>query len=175
MANQRLSNAGLYLPTNFIWDINLLQDTKLDSPQFKELLVRLYQNINSMCLAINLKDSAYYTQEEFLNGQVFFPNPSANRGQRQAFRTTINFGQLPNNGVISIAHNINIGAPFSFTRIYGAASNQTGNSYIPLPYASSNGTDNIQLDVDATNVSITTTADYSAYTITYVVLEYLKN
>lgn len=175
MANE-LNNTGLFVPNNFIWDINLLHDIPLDSPQFKELLIRLYQNINSMCLALNLKDSAYYVEQEFLNGQVFFANPSdTNMQQRQAFRMTIDFGALPNTTTKSVAHGIDITDTYSFTRIYGAASDQVNLTYIPLPYASATGTDNIQVDVDATNVTITTAADYSLYTTTYVILEYLKN
>jgi hypothetical protein len=47
--------------------------------------------------------------------------------------------------------------------------------YIPLPYASPTLVNNIQLSVDATNVTITTGIDYSAYTVTYVILEYIKS
>lgn len=176
MANTQLSNVGLYVPNNFIYDVGKLQTINVTDPEFKELLVRLYENINSLCIATNLKDSAYYPQTEFLNSQQFFPNPSdTNYQYRGVFRTTINFGTLPNNTSISVAHNIDITNAFSFTRIYGAASDQVDLLYIPLPYAAANGTDNIQVGVDATNVTITTTANYSAYTVTYVVLEYLKN
>lgn len=176
MPIDEINNTGLFVPTNFLWDINLLQDTKLDSPEFKELLIRLYQNINSMCIALNLKDSGYYVQQEFLNGQLLFPNPTDPLLQdRQIFRMVVNFGTLPNNTSISVPHNIEVDGSYSFTRIYGSSSDPINLNFIPLPYASSNGTDNIQLDVDATNVTLTTTIDYSAYTITYIVLEYVKS
>lgn len=175
MANE-LSNVGLFVPASFTWDINILPEMNVNNPEFKELLIRLYQNINSMCLALNLKDSAYYIEQEFLNGQVFFPNPTdTNQQERQAFRMVVNFGALPNNSTISIPHNIPFTSTYSCTRIYGASSNQIGFNYLPLPYVSTNSANNIQLDVNGTNITITTTADYSAYTTTYVVLEYLKN
>lgn len=176
MASDQVNNTGLFVPTNFVWDINLLPDTTLDSPEFRELLVRLYQNINSMCLALNLKDSAYYINSEFLNSQSFFPNPTdTNQQYRQAYRMVVNFGVLPNNTSISVAHNIDFTDTYSCTRIYGAASDQADLLYIPLPYASSSGTSNIELDITATDVVITTTGNYSAYTVTYVIIEYIKN
>lgn len=176
MANSQLSSVGLFVPNNFIWDVQRLNDMNVNSQDFKELLVRLYQNINSMCLALNLKDSAYYVTQEFLNSQSFFPNPSDVTNQfRQAFRTVVNFGTLPNNGTISVAHNIDFTTSFSATRIYGAATNPIGLVYIPLPYVTSTGTGGIQLEITATDVVITTTGNYSAYTISYIVIEYLKN
>lgn len=176
MANDQLSNVGLYVPNNFTFDVERLHEIDVKSDEFKELLIRLYQNINTMCLALNLKDSAYYVETEFLNGQSFFPNPSdPNFQPRQAFRTVVNFGTLPNNSTISVAHNIDFTNTYSFTRIYGAATNQTGLNAIPLPYVTSSGTAGIQLQVTATNIVITTTGNYSAYTVSYVILEYLKS
>lgn len=176
MAYDPRTNTGDFVPTNFIWDINLLADTKVDSPEFIELLIRLYQNINNICLTLNIKDSARYIPQEYVNGQLFFANPSDDsRNQRQAFRKLINFGSLPNAGAKSVTHDINITERFSFTRIYAAASDQVGLTYIPIPYSSPTLNKNIQIDVDATNVTITTGIDYTAYTTTYVILEYLKN
>jgi hypothetical protein len=46
---------------------------------------------------------------------------------------------------------------------------------IPIPYSSTTNIDNnISIQVDDTDVNITTAADYSVYTICYVVLEYIK-
>lgn len=177
MANDLLSNIGLYVPNNFIFDVSSLSNIdNLNSPEFRELLIRLYQDLNLVCIALNLKDSAYYVETEFLNGQTFFPNPSDSNFQpRQAFRTVVNFGTLPNNSSISVAHNINFTDTYSFTRIYGAATNPVGLTAIPLPYVTSTATNQIQLEVTSTDVVITTTGNYSAYTVTYVILEYLKN
>lgn len=67
------NNIGLFVPTTNVWDIQNLEEGKDITPALKELLVRLYQNINAISLALNLKDSGYYVQQEFLTGQVFFP------------------------------------------------------------------------------------------------------
>lgn len=172
-------NTGLFVPNTFIWDVQNIHDIDVNSDQFKELLVRLYQNLGRIATAINKKDSAVYPLTEFVTGQQFFPNPALSSTTtqtptlRQAFRKVINFGALPNTGTTSVAHGITITSGFSFTRIYGVATDPS-TSFIPLPYASPTDANNIELSVDATNVTITTGSDRSAYTTTYVILEFLK-
>lgn len=179
MANNFQNNVGLFVPTTNIWDVDELRNLDVTKPEFKELIVRLYQNINNITLALNLKDSAYYFQQEFLNGQAFFLNPnvinSNNALYRQAFRMVVDCGALADTGTISIPHNINPLQSYSFTRIYGATSDQTSQSYLPLPYSSATSiADNIELSVDSTYVNITTGSDRSSYVTTYVIVEYLK-
>jgi hypothetical protein len=171
---------GAFIPTTNIWDVGQLYQTDVTSPEFKELLVRLYQNVNNIAIILNLKDTGYYTTQEFVNGQSYFPNPALNSSTntvatyRQVFRTTVNFGALPNAGTKSVAHNIPITDAFTFTRIYGTSSDVSGNTYIPLPYVDSAG-NNIELYVTSTDVTIITTSNRSNYTVTYIVIEYLKN
>jgi hypothetical protein len=175
------ANFGAYIPTTYNFDVQQLYSVDINSQEFKELLVRLAQNVNTMLLGINLRDAGYYSQEEFINGQTFFPNPNLNSTtsqqpiDRQVFRKVINFGALPNAAIKSVAHGITITSAFSFTRIYACASDQSGSSYIPIPYVSTVAVNqNIELYVDATNVNIATAIDYTAYTICYVILEYIK-
>jgi len=91
---------GLFVPTTNVWDVSEIYSLEGIKPEFKELLVRLYQNINNLSLALNLKDTGYYTEEEFVTGQVFFPNPSLSSTTqqtptfRQTFRKVINFVSL---------------------------------------------------------------------------------
>lgn len=157
-------NLGLFIPTTNIWD----------TEDLKELQIRLYQNLNLMATAVNLKDSGYYSLQEFVNGQSYFPNPALSSATpttpvyRQVFRKVINFGTLPNTATKSVAHGLTINNTFSFTRIYATASDPVGLTYFPIP---GNGTN---ITADATNVNITTTANMTAYTICYVVLENIK-
>lgn len=179
MANS--NQYGAYVNTTNIWDVQQIQQVDVTSPEFKELLVRLYQNINNIALVLNVKDTGMYQLSEFVSGQLYFSNPATNSStaqsptQRQVRRKVINFGSLPNAGVKSVAHNITMTSATSFTRIYGAASDTTGNIYIPLPYASPTDADNIELYVDATNVVVTTGSNRSNFNIAYVILEYLQN
>lgn len=173
-------NPGMFVPTTNVWDVSQIYQIEDLSPELQELLVRLYQNLNNMALALNLKDTGYYTQQEFLNSQVYFPDPAltsttpATPVFRQVFRTVVNFGALPNTATKSVAHGIAITTGYIFTRIYATASDQVALTYIPIPYASPVLANNIELNVDAVNVNITTGSNRSAYLTTYVVLEYIK-
>src|SRR5690242_3898762 len=106
MAAQPYNN-GLFVPTSFVWDIGRLQEVDVNSPEFKDLLVRLYQNIARIATTLNLKDSAYYYTGEFVNGQLYFPNPALSSlttetaRYRQVTRFVMDFGALPNTGVKS--------------------------------------------------------------------------
>ena len=71
-------DGGSFIPTNYVWDVAQVYSTDVTSPEFKELLVRMYQNINNMILALNLKDTGIYNTSPFINSQVYFPNPSLN-------------------------------------------------------------------------------------------------
>ena len=192
-------DAGAFLPTTNIWDVTEIYSTEVTSPEFKELLVRLYQNLNNMSMMINVKDSAIYTTDEFVCGQTYFSNPNLNSTtttaptQRQVYRKIINsfdatatpkaYTPLPNAaGLITFPHGLTITTGYSFTRIYGVTSDPVNKIYLPLPYASgvlvegtpNVATDVIELSVDDTNVNITVGKDRSAFTMTYIVLEYIK-
>ncbi len=173
-------NPGSFVPTTNIWDVQQLYQVDVTSPEFKELLVRLYQNVNNIALVLNTKTSGYYVQQEFVTGNIYFqPTASitnnANPQLRQTYRMVVDFGALPNATTKSVAHNIpDVDSNFTFVAIYGAATDPVALSYLPIPYASATN-DNIELEVDATSVSITTTSNRSSYTRCYVVLEYLKN
>lgn len=167
------------VPTTDVWDVTPIYELELDD-KFEDLLVRLYQNLNNISLSINARDAGYYDTREFLNSQVFFPNPTLNSATltsptyRSVFRKVINFGALPNAGAKSVAHGITCTAATSFTRIYGCATDPVALAYIPLPYASPVLANNISIDVNATNVTITTGSNRTAFTICYVILEYLQ-
>ncbi len=186
MPEDQQVNTGSFVATTNIWDVQRIQEVDVKSEEFKELLVRLYQNINNICLALNIKDVGYYSTTEFLNGQLFFPVQTVtdltekSQTYRQVFRTVVDFGALPNAGSKSVAHNIAINpaepTTYSFTRIYAAASNGIAqNSFIPIPFASPVLNENIKLEVTDTVVTITTGIDRTSYTTCYVILEYIKS
>lgn len=167
-------DAGAFVTTTEMWDLGAIFEFSPDSDEFKNLIVELAQNINEIALVLNIKVSGYYPLLEFVNGKLFFPNPTAaNPVYRQAFHKLINFGALPNAGTKSVAHGLTVDANFTFTRIYGTATDPS-TAGIPLPYSSTTLINNIELSVDATNVNITTGIDRTGFTTTYVILEYLK-
>lgn len=172
---------GLFLPTTSVWDTSTINNVQGMSDDLKQLFIRLYRNINDIAIKVNKKDSAIYGRQEFVCGQTFFSNPDLSSSSsttptpRQVYRKVINFGALPNTGTKNVAHGLDINNTYSFTRIYGAASNQAGSAYLPLPFASPTLANNISLSVDGTNVIIVTGSNRAAYTKTYIVVEYIKS
>ncbi|MGH3054170.1 MAG: hypothetical protein ACRDL7_04235 [Gaiellaceae bacterium] len=168
---------GSFVPTTFIMDVASLQEVDVNSEEFKELLVRLYQNLNRIVLSLNIKTSGYYDTNQFVDGSLWFPSAASsslvNTPYRPETRLVVNFGALPNTGSKSVAHGITCNGAVSFTRIYGAATDPINFKYIPLDYASPTAANNIELKVDATNVTVITGSDRTAFTTTYIVLEFL--
>ncbi len=172
-------NTGSYVPTTLIWDVQQMMEVDVKTPEFKELLVRLYQNVNLIAVALNTKDSAFYQREEFLTGAQWYNPSNADPNQyRVPFRKVVNFGALPAAGSKSVAHNSSFGVPTTFTTVRFAAEaiNQTTGAFLHIPYVhATDPTKNIQLDGSATQVTITTGGfDYSSFSICNVIIEYLK-
>ena len=170
---------GVFLPTTQVWDSANIQETNVQSSEFKELVIKLYENNNEMAQIINLKDTGIYDINEFVCGQTFFPTVDSSTSKRTAFRQVyrkvINVGALLDTEAKSVAHSLVITDNVIVTRVYGASTDTTGHTYIPLPYSSPTLVDNIELSLDATNVIVTTGKDRKAYDTTYVVVEYLRN
>jgi len=173
---------GLLTPTTYTWAIEQIESSDVNESTkelLKQLLIRLYQDVNIIQINLNAKDTGQYLLTPFLCGQQFFPNPLLNSSTstqpdaRTVFREVVNFGALPNTATKSVPHNIYLNKGFTFTRIYGTASDTTGLNYIPLPYASPTAANNIELNVDGTNVNITTGSNRTNFGTCYVVLEYI--
>lgn len=169
---------GVYLNTTDVFD-SIDTSKIINSPdEFRNFLTRLRQSVNNINNAVNLKDTGFYILDEIANGQLFFPDPALTSKTarlptfRNVFRKVINFGALPNTAAKTVAHGITIDASFTFTRIYGTATNPN-TSFIPIPYASPTAANNIEISVDTTNVTITTGSNRTAYTVTYVILEWM--
>lgn len=150
--------------------------------EFREISSLLFKRIAD---AVNRKEGSLYYLQELGNFQLYF-TPAKPYVFRNVYRMTVNFGALPNAMTKSVAHGI-VGidpgggnpSTFSFTHIFATASKQAAGAeeFVPIPWAdvTGGGANNIQITVDSTNVNITTSTDWSAFAICYVVLEYLKN
>jgi len=143
-----------------------------DFDQFRE---RMKETVELHARLINRKDTGQYEEYEVPINQSF---PGATGQQKRSiFRKIVNTGALPNAATKSVAHGIsNIGNNWFFTRIYGTAMEPAGAAprpfFIPLPNAGPNY--QVQLRVDTTNINITTAVNLSAFTQSYVILEFWK-
>lgn len=156
---------------------NLLPQNYIIPEEVSEKDLKLRQYLNDIATATNTKDSGIYDAVETITGQSFLPTFStqtaANVTYRTVFRKVIDFGGLPNTATKSVAHGITFGNTLSATKVYGA-STAPGTSWIPLPYASPVLANNIELNLDATNVNVTTGSNRTAYTRTFIIVEYIK-
>lgn len=169
-------NPGWFLPTTEIIGTNLIIEAAKDNVLLQQILIQVIKSIGNLNKTVNGKDTGIYALTEFVNSQAYYIG--ANSSQPiSVFRKVINFGTLPNTGNKTVAHNITINANqnFTFTRIYGVATDPVNFVYLPLPYSSPVLANNIELQVTQTNISITTGSNRTAFTRCYVVVEYLKN
>lgn len=167
-------------PNNFLPETFILPD---DPEEFR---IKLYQYLNEIALAVNSKASGLFVSEETVTGKQFIPvfpsgvnRRSTNAVFRDVFRVVIDTGALPNATTNSIAHGITTTENFSIVALYGGATDpgaSTLSSGIPLPHINTTTPgDSVELTVDATNINLTTTtANYTGFTRSFVVIEYIK-
>lgn len=132
----------------------------------------LIDNLKKIIDALNQKDVAIYFPVESFNGQSWF-QPGSTSKQRNGFRKVVDFGSLPLSGPKSVKHGIDVDKDFTITHLWGAANDHQNFSYLPIPYAETGN--NVSLIMDDTEVTITTETNMTAYTETYVVIEYVKS
>ena len=170
---QQQQNTGSYVPTTNVWDVARLNEVDVNSPEFKELLVRLYQNVNNIAIVLNTKATGYYINEEFVSGKLFYNPANFNDPLqlRPGFLKSINTGAL-GAGVTAINHGIAVTATFQWMFIYGAATNTGTLVGYPLPFAGATG-NNIEVSVTATQVLINNDSGV-VFTDSQVTLEYCK-
>lgn len=148
-------------------------DFPKDESLFREILTQRERLTASI---LNVKENAQYEQVELLSGQQYFGGPTASifSKKRYVYRKVINFGALPNAGTKSIPHGIVFDQNSILTNLYGAASNPTGLTYISLGHASTTLINSVELNLDSTNINIITGIDRTAFTVCYIVIEWLK-
>ena len=135
----------------------------------------LVEEFTSHADAINAREIGWYLDIETDTGKKFIPvtNAASSEVYRTVFRKVIDVGTLPNAGTTTTAHGISFGTNFCLLNLYGGATDPSTNA-VPLPYASTTAANSIQVSMDTTNINITTSIDYSGYTCSYIVIEYLQ-
>ncbi len=170
---------GAYVPETLNMDVTAIFTTDVNSPEFKELIVKLYMGVTLMAQVVNTKITGIYEPNEFLTSSQYPARTTLPAGSapRQSYWVWVDFGALPNAGAKSVNHNIPwLNGQTTVLHIYGAATNTTADTAIPLPYSSPAALNaQIQVDVSSTQVTVTTAINYSAYNQAYFVIEYLKN
>lgn len=168
-----VANQGAFVPTTNEWDVGRLYEVNVNSDEFKELLVRLYQNVNIISLVLNLKSTGYYLNVEFGNSNQYY-NLTIPAQFRPGFQISVDTGAL-NAGVKSVPHGLSPQTPtlWKAMKIYGGATIAATPAFYPLPFASATG-NNIEVTITATNVVINNQSGQT-FTDSTVTFEYVKN
>lgn len=175
MATSPSTKFGAFVPTTNVWDPQIIYNSNLQ-PELKEILVRMYQNLNLMSNVLNVKSTGQFPNDfATVTGKQWFPNPTLNSNsgttptQRPVFRSVYNFA-LPT-GTTAVAHGLPITAAWTFTAIYGVASDTSGFNYYPISAGSSA---TIEIYLDGTNINIDNGTSVN-FAVCYVVVEYIKS
>lgn len=180
---------GLFLPTTSSFDRAVLDSLKPGSPEFKEAFIDLSQAVNDIQKVVNVKESGYYVETEFVNGSLWFKSksvaaleaqPTQTPQYRQEYTKVVDFGPLPNTGIASQPHGITVTSDVTFTRRTGEATDTAAGAHpavvsIPIPYASNTANNSIETWITATHVFVDVgTVNRSNFDTTYIVLKYIK-
>lgn len=145
-----------------------------DSPEnyedFTEIFEREYKKAID---AINSKEGGLYLPQELSTFQKYY-DPENPLETRNVYRKLIIFGELPNNSSKRVQHNITFTNVTRVTRVYGAANDPSGLNFIPLPFSSTTLADNVMVELDETDVIVTTGSDRSNFEFSTIVIEYIK-
>ncbi len=166
---------GLFIQTTQIWDMGYLDSIDPASPDFKDLLVRLYQQINNIALSLNDKETGYYLKNVFNNGSQWFnPDDNSPLKRRPGYQVVVDMGPILAGATSTKPHGLSIpaGDPVKFTSIYGAATNSAGVDAYPIPYVDAGG-NTISVQVNSTNVIVVNNTAIN-FTTVYIVLEFLE-
>ena len=158
------STKSPFLPTSQVFP----EDTS-------QRLIVLTENFIDISQAVNIREIGIFETNEELNGQQFF-NTTTPSQKRYAFRKVFVLGALATGASTTIAHSITgVNSTTNFTHIYGTCVTDNIDNR-PIPYASvTNVNEQIEVNVDATNINISNGAAAPNITSGLIVLEYLKN
>jgi hypothetical protein len=154
------NSLGAFVPIN--------QTFSEDQSQF---LIQITNRDRDIARYINAREIAIYDLIEILTGEQWFG--ATPQVKRDVFRRVYQLGATAAGATTTIAHGIT--GLTAFTHIYGTAVTAVVD-YRPIPYSSVTAvTDQIEINVDATNINVSNGATAPNITSGIIVLEYLKN
>lgn len=163
-------------PFNFISEVFLFPEQFND-----DFRLQLRKYLNDIVISLNVKETGFYIKNEVPTGGLFIPtfstDTSTNLEYRPIFRVVVDFGALPNNSTKSVPHGITTTQDYSIIRLNGVATEPGVNTLteaLSIPMDGIPNNQRISLTMDVTNIIIETATDRTAFTRTFVVVEYIK-
>ena len=134
----------------------------------------LVENLKKISDVVNVREIGWYLEDANLTGKQFIQGTQVPTEYRSIFRKVVVFGALPAAGSKSVPHGIKFDNNFTLIHLYASAT-QPATLAIPIPFAEqitpANG--NIEIFMDPTYVTIAVGSNRSAFTRTFVIIEYL--
>jgi hypothetical protein len=157
-------------PTNSI--APFLQTSVFFPEEFEPFRVKFLQLYRDISNIVNVRQIGIFDLQEFLTGEQWFTSGDPQK-KRQTYRKTFSIGAIATGATSTTAHGIT--GITAFTHIYGTCVTDVVD-YRPIPYASVTAVNQqIEIRVDATNITIINGAASPNITSALVVLEYLKS
>jgi hypothetical protein len=142
--------------------------------EFIPIITLLYKRISA---SVNAKEGSLFSLEEQGNFQQFFTTGSPFTF-RNVYRKTfdmvnLNGGNIAAGATFTTPHNVS--SINAATHIYGTATTSEATpKYVPIPYVTSTGANQIQIYATSTNL-VLINGTTTALTQAYIVLEVVKN
>lgn len=140
-------------------------------PEFSQFLLKMSDYAREFAPAINQREICAYVANEIITGSTLFSDLES-QNVRPVFRKVVQFGALPNTTSKSVPHEIDVMNTYQFIKILVIGNNPSATG--TTPYATVLANKDSRVDITLSNIVITTTADYSAFTVCSVILEYTK-
>lgn len=160
MSSSAPSNSSApYLPTTIFFP-----------EDFQQMRIKLLSTYTNIAVNVNSRQFGIYDLTQNITGQQWFVSGDP-QSARQTFRKVFSIGSIAAGATSTTAHGItNMTA---FTNISGTAVTAVID-YRPIPYASATAVNQqIEIKVDATNITIINGAASPVLTSSIVILEYL--
>ena len=160
------ANGGIYVgdtePTDP--DVVLWVDTPTSETKASEIVTEYTESDKVGYCTNYINELNTYSTDEIRVGTWIDGKP--------IYRKVFNIGTLPNTAIKDTAHGL---TNIEVKKIYGYSKRANDNFYVPLPFSSENTSGyNIALSVLNDYIRIATGIDRTAFTETYVTLEYTK-
>jgi hypothetical protein len=141
--------------------------------EWEEARQAIIEQLKKLANAVNTREIGWFLDEELLSGKQFYPGVNNVQQFRTILRTVIPFGALPNAGTKAVAHNVDVDENFSLISMWLSATDPVNLVGFSLAYYSIAPGD-IKLSYTSTDAVVTTQSDYSLYTTSYIIFEYIK-
>lgn len=159
-----VNSLGSFIPTSTFFPE--------DFESFRTKFLELYRDLSN---TVNVREIGIYDLEEFLTGENWFTAGNPQK-KRKTFRSVYILPATAAGATTNIAHGISaVNTTTTFTAIYGTCVTDVIDNR-PIPYASVTAVNQqIEINVDATNINVINGAGAPNITSGLIVVEYLKN